>query len=58
MLVALDGAGERDHKGVRPVEPARLAAHIAELGEAGADEVIVVADPITEQSVRELGALL
>jgi probable F420-dependent oxidoreductase len=58
VLVALDGAGERDNKGVRPVEPARLAAHIAELGEAGADEVIVVADPITEQSVRELGALV
>ena len=58
VLVALDGAGERDNKGVRPVEPSRLAAHIEELGEAGADEVIVVADPITEQSVRELGALL
>ena len=57
-LVALDGAGGRDHKDVRPVEPARLAEHIRELGEAGADEVIVVADPITEQSVRELGALL
>jgi alkanesulfonate monooxygenase SsuD/methylene tetrahydromethanopterin reductase-like flavin-dependent oxidoreductase (luciferase family) len=57
-LVALDGAGERDHHGVRAIEPARLAAHIAELGEAGADEVIVVADPITERSVRELGALL
>ena len=58
MLVALDGAGERDNQGVRPVEPSRVAAHIAELGVAGADEVIVVADPITEQSVRELGALL
>ncbi len=58
VLVALDGAGERDNKGVRAVEPSRLAEHIRELGEAGADEVILVADPITERSVRELGALL
>ena len=35
-----------------------LSDHIEELREAGADEVIVVADPITEQSVRKLGALL
>ena len=58
VLVALDGAGSRDHKGVRPVEPGRLSEHLRELGEAGADEAILVADPITEQSVRTLGALL
>jgi probable F420-dependent oxidoreductase len=58
VLVALEGAGERDDKGVRPVEPARLSAHVAELREAGADEVIVVADPITERSIRTLGELL
>jgi alkanesulfonate monooxygenase SsuD/methylene tetrahydromethanopterin reductase-like flavin-dependent oxidoreductase (luciferase family) len=58
VLVALDGAGTRDHKGCVPVEPPRLSAHLAELASAGADEVILVADPITEESVRRLGALL
>ena len=54
-LVALDGAGERPHD-VPPVTgtPAAIAARIRELGEAGADEVILVADPITEASVRSL----
>ena len=36
----------------------RFAEHIRELGEAGADEVIVVASPITERSIRTLGELL
>ena len=31
----------------------RFAEHIRELGEAGADEVIVVASPITERSIRD-----
>jgi len=40
------------------VSQARFAAHIQELGEAGADEVIVVASPISERSIRTLGELL
>jgi probable F420-dependent oxidoreductase len=54
-LVALDGAGERPHD-VPPITggAAEVAARIRELGEAGADEVILVADPITERSVRVL----
>jgi probable F420-dependent oxidoreductase len=35
-----------------------VRAHVQALGEAGADEVIVVAGPITEGSVRALGAAL
>jgi probable F420-dependent oxidoreductase len=59
MLVQLDGMPvERRPDGMRAVEQARFAEHVKELGEAGADEVIVVASPITERSIRTLGALL
>ena len=59
MLVQLDGERvERRPEGMDAVEQSRFAAHIAELGEAGADEVIVVASPITERSIRTLGDLL
>jgi probable F420-dependent oxidoreductase len=56
MLVALDrAAGERPLT-VPPVEgPAeRIAAELRALGDAGADEVILVVSPITERSIREL----
>ena len=41
---------------IRPIDgaPERVAAAIRELGEAGADEVILVADPITERSIEQL----
>jgi alkanesulfonate monooxygenase SsuD/methylene tetrahydromethanopterin reductase-like flavin-dependent oxidoreductase (luciferase family) len=59
MLVQLDGETvERRPEGMHAVAPSRFAAHIQELGEAGADEVIVVASPITERSIRTLGELL
>ncbi len=58
VLVAVDGgAGERPHD-VPPVEPAALSAHLRELAAAGADEAILVVDPITERSVRSLAAAL
>jgi alkanesulfonate monooxygenase SsuD/methylene tetrahydromethanopterin reductase-like flavin-dependent oxidoreductase (luciferase family) len=38
--------------------PDRIAAHLRALAEAGADEAILVADPITERSIRDLGAVL
>jgi probable F420-dependent oxidoreductase len=58
VLVAVDGgAGERPHD-VPPVEPATLAAHLRGLAAAGADEAILVVDPITEGSVRGLAAAL
>jgi probable F420-dependent oxidoreductase len=59
MLVQLDGMPvERRPDGMAAVEQGRFAEHIQELGEAGADEVIVVASPITERSIRTLGELL
>jgi probable F420-dependent oxidoreductase len=58
VLVAVDGgAGERPHE-VPPVEPAALAEHLRQLASAGADEAILVVDPITESSVRALAAVL
>ncbi len=43
-----------------PVEgpPDRIAEHLAELADAGADEAILVVSPMTERSVRRLGATL
>jgi alkanesulfonate monooxygenase SsuD/methylene tetrahydromethanopterin reductase-like flavin-dependent oxidoreductase (luciferase family) len=56
VLVAVDGgAGERTHD-APAVEPAALDAHLRALAAAGADEAILVVDPITEQSVRALAA--
>jgi alkanesulfonate monooxygenase SsuD/methylene tetrahydromethanopterin reductase-like flavin-dependent oxidoreductase (luciferase family) len=60
VLVAVDGgAGERPHDPDAPaVESARLAAHLHELADAGADEAILVLDPITERSIRSVAELL
>ncbi len=61
-LVALEGSGAG--RPVAPDAPAlsgspdRIAATLKELGEAGADELILVVDPITERSVRELGEVV
>jgi probable F420-dependent oxidoreductase len=59
MLVALDDAtGERNWGEETPPVAGtteEIAATLRELSEAGADEIIVVADPITERSIRELG---
>lgn len=58
VFVTVDGgAGERPHD-VPPVEPAALTAHLRDLATAGADEAILVVDPITEPSVRTLAAAL
>src|SRR5207244_2417828 len=62
VFVLLDTAGaERPiEEGAPPVEgpPERIAAHLHDLAEAGADEAILVVSPITERSVGELGAVL
>jgi alkanesulfonate monooxygenase SsuD/methylene tetrahydromethanopterin reductase-like flavin-dependent oxidoreductase (luciferase family) len=59
MLVALDDAtGERNWGEETPPVAGtteEIAATLRELSEAGADEIIVVADPITERSIRQLG---
>jgi alkanesulfonate monooxygenase SsuD/methylene tetrahydromethanopterin reductase-like flavin-dependent oxidoreductase (luciferase family) len=58
VLVALDGgSGERPSTSEAPAlrSPEHIATVLGELAEAGADEVILVADPITERSIRRLG---
>ena len=58
--VVLDrGSGERPIE-VPPVEgtPARIAARLRELADAGADEAILVVTPITEASIRTLAGVL
>lgn len=57
VLVAVGGGGERRHEA--PAVPAeRLAEHLRELADAGADEAILVVDPIDERSIRLLGEAL
>lgn len=46
------GSGERPHD-VPPIALGDLAAHLRVLGEAGADEAILVLDPIDERSTRQ-----
>jgi alkanesulfonate monooxygenase SsuD/methylene tetrahydromethanopterin reductase-like flavin-dependent oxidoreductase (luciferase family) len=60
VLVALDGAtGERAHgPGIEAVPLDRLAAELEALEDAGADEAILVLDPIAERSVREVAEAL
>jgi probable F420-dependent oxidoreductase len=53
VLVQLDGAGERP-RDVEAVPAQHLTAHLRALGEAGADEAILVLDPITEASIRSI----
>ncbi len=56
-LVQFDGPVEREPE-VPPIAPADVPARLRELADAGADEVILVASPITERSIRTLGELL
>ena len=60
VRVAVDGgAGERPHEAdAPPVDARALAAHLRELADAGADEAILVLDPITEASVARVAELL
>jgi alkanesulfonate monooxygenase SsuD/methylene tetrahydromethanopterin reductase-like flavin-dependent oxidoreductase (luciferase family) len=53
VLVEAGPAGERP-RDVPAVPAASLAAHLAALAEAGADEAILVLDPISERSIRSL----
>jgi probable F420-dependent oxidoreductase len=59
LLVRLDQSeAERPNaEGVTPLQgsPAEIADGLAAMAEAGADEVILVCDPITEASIRHLG---
>jgi alkanesulfonate monooxygenase SsuD/methylene tetrahydromethanopterin reductase-like flavin-dependent oxidoreductase (luciferase family) len=52
-----DGAGERPHD-VPPIALKDLAGHLRLLGEAGADEAILVLDPIDERSTRQVATAI
>ncbi|HYH28423.1 MAG TPA: LLM class flavin-dependent oxidoreductase [Actinomycetota bacterium] len=60
VLVEADpGSRERPRAdGIHPVERSRLRSHLEELAAAGAEEAILVLDPITERSVRTVGESL
>lgn len=61
-LVILDRAANerRVPDGATPIEgdAGSIAQRLDELADAGADEVVLVASPITERSIRELGEVL
>jgi probable F420-dependent oxidoreductase len=57
VLVEVDGAGERP-RDVEAVPVARLKDHLRALADAGADEAILVLDPITEETVRLVGSTI
>jgi probable F420-dependent oxidoreductase len=57
-------AGSRGERPATPDAPAldgpadQIAARLRELAEAGADEAILIVDPITERSIEELGEVV
>jgi probable F420-dependent oxidoreductase len=58
VLVRFGGSAERpDEEGVTALQgpPARITGRLQEIAEAGADELILVLDPITQTSIRDLG---
>ncbi len=54
VLVEVDGGRGERPRDVEAIGADRLAAHLDALAEAGADEAILVADPIDEEWVRAL----
>jgi alkanesulfonate monooxygenase SsuD/methylene tetrahydromethanopterin reductase-like flavin-dependent oxidoreductase (luciferase family) len=63
VLVEVDGGAEVGRTAERPrdvpaVSASDLADHLRALAEAGADEAILVLDPITESSIRSLRTAL
>jgi probable F420-dependent oxidoreductase len=58
VLVRLEGGVDQRAEKSPPVEAGALPAHLRGLADAGADEAILVLNPIAESSVREVGRLL
>jgi alkanesulfonate monooxygenase SsuD/methylene tetrahydromethanopterin reductase-like flavin-dependent oxidoreductase (luciferase family) len=57
VLVEAGPVAERP-RDVEAIPADRLAAHLEALAAAGADEAILVLDPITEKSIRAVGSVL
>ena len=59
VFVSVESAGARQNdEEVEPVPAEKLTAHLRALEQAGADEAILVADPISEASIRLLGTAI
>ncbi|MDX6533503.1 MAG: hypothetical protein QOF68_1247 [Gaiellales bacterium] len=61
VLVAFDGSSERPAGADAPPvpgDPQELAAHLGRLAQAGADEAILVLDPITVDSIEQASEAL
>jgi len=61
VLIALDESSERPSTPDAPPVTGsadRIASVLCELRDAGADETVLVVDPITEGSIRELGEVV
>ena len=60
VLVSVGGgAGERPpDEGAPPVDARRLDEHLRELADAGADEAILVLDPIDEATIATVAELV
>jgi alkanesulfonate monooxygenase SsuD/methylene tetrahydromethanopterin reductase-like flavin-dependent oxidoreductase (luciferase family) len=59
VFVSVESAGMRNNdEDVQPIPAAELGGHLEALEQAGADEAILVADPITEASIRSLGTVI
>ncbi len=58
VLVEASGTPGERPRDVEAVPAGRLAAHLAALADAGADEAILVLDPISERSIRSVAAEL
>jgi probable F420-dependent oxidoreductase len=57
LVEAIPGAGERP-RDVPAVPASELKVHLRALADAGADEAILVLDPINEETVRLIGSTL
>ena len=59
VFVSVESVGMRNNdEDVEPIPADELAAHLRGLEQAGADEAILVADPINEASIRSLGTVI
>jgi alkanesulfonate monooxygenase SsuD/methylene tetrahydromethanopterin reductase-like flavin-dependent oxidoreductase (luciferase family) len=59
VFVSVESAGARNNdERISAVPAETLESHLRALAEAGADEAILVVDPITEASIRSLGTVI